>query len=1261
MVLMVLTAPAETPQQIKADPGTNNPPPTGAILDLNGQPIPTSYQLYQVSFQATVANTAITFAFRNDPAWIYFSNASVTDVTTESANLLLDGDFSMGPTDSNTPVDWTYVNDYGAYAGGIVNSDCGYVSGGNCWYDGAVQAYDAISQTISTNPGDTYQISFYMFATGGSTFSQLSTNGDTTDIGGNGIDLLVYAGSGVPPPPTQEVLTLTEMGTGVGYVTDNSGQINCSDSNGSVTATPSCSGSYTSGTSVTLNAYPSSTAPNNGGGNVGTTFGGWGPASGPCASVGTSTTCTFMITSSQTVTANFVPPQNPQPLSNQYCSTGSSNTASATYCPNGVFSGGVCQDPNGVVFTAEIPVVNLPPGECFSLQVIATEVTGTGVCPATQAGFYGQGFGVPGGNTTDFDCRFVSYYNYGTTDAAGDVQTPLCYPYSNGNCVYYNLQLYDTESGMPVGPAPASETPAGVIWQINIDPSNAPLPPVDQFTPPPGYGTVPRMLDNPDEYNANNPGLPYGTSYQSDALTGCNDAMLMGSGGSFYPYSGTAFVNSSGKNIYCQFNNDISLFFTGKVGGDPPIAGGKSPTTNDVVLAFLPTSNTGNGTPTATPPAPVAPAISLSCQTATGCALSGSTITFTEGTAGTAAVTETDSPYPSPALVGWSATTGTAVSGVTAAEVGNTVTLTASGDFGSQFASPNVVIVSNCATTGYNGTFTITGGGSGQTTLTYQDNSAGLTAETDVACSVQAATPPVLPAGLTFTPNTGVLSGTPADGTIGNYPINFTASNGVSPAATLSYTLTVSPAALTITASSPSMTYGEAAPAVGFTVGTLVNGDSSSVLGTIVCTTTATSMSAVGSSPTTSCSGAMDTTYMINYVGGTVTVNPAPVIVTASSPSMTYGEAVPTITPIYTYPAGTLNSHVPMTAPTCTTAATSMSTVGSSPATSCLGAGDPDYTFTYMAGSVTVKTAAVVVTASSGTMTQGGTPPTITPSYGYPVGTLSSHAPATPPTCSTTATSSSPAGSTYPSTCVGAADPDYTFTYVPGSVTVSTLEISPQNPFGTVYLNGFGIEFITLTNKGTTGFKISSLSITGPGNALADYGTANLTLCPPMIERLPATLPAGKSCTIGVDIHPIVDIFSPTASTATLTIADAAPGNPHQVPLTALVIDPQVSLAPTSLSFGNQKTGTTSAAQKVTLTNSGLTSLQLTGLSISPNFAFANGTTCKSNSMLSPGGTCLMYVTFTPTTKGRRYSGGVSITDLTLSGGQFIPLSGTGD
>jgi uncharacterized repeat protein (TIGR01451 family) len=64
----------------------------------------------------------------------------------------------------------------------------------------------------------------------------------------------------------------------------------------------------------------------------------------------------------------------------------------------------------------------------------------------------------------------------------------------------------------------------------------------------------------------------------------------------------------------------------------------------------------------------------------------------------------------------------------------------------------------------------------------------------------------VLPSGITFS-TAGTLSGTLANGTDGSYPITITASNGVSPAATQSFTLTVTgvgtPAPATLTSPTP--------------------------------------------------------------------------------------------------------------------------------------------------------------------------------------------------------------------------------------------------------------------------------------------------------------------------------------------------------------------------------------------------------------------------------------------------------------------------
>lgn len=204
--------------------GHNNPPPAAAIFDLNGQPITNVQQLYSVDFSAAVSNTAITFAFRQDPSFSQFSAVSVTDLTTSSGNLLTNGDFSGGvytsAGNSGTPNGWIYANIYGATDGGTIETGCGF-GGGNCWSDGAVQAYDALSQSIATTIGHNYRISFH-FNGGGCDdaaclYSDLSTNGNVTGTGGNGIDMLVYAEAGLPiaggvPEPATWIMFLLGFG-----------------------------------------------------------------------------------------------------------------------------------------------------------------------------------------------------------------------------------------------------------------------------------------------------------------------------------------------------------------------------------------------------------------------------------------------------------------------------------------------------------------------------------------------------------------------------------------------------------------------------------------------------------------------------------------------------------------------------------------------------------------------------------------------------------------------------------------------------------------------------------------------------------------------------------------------------------------------------------------------------------------------------------------------------------------------------------------
>ena len=347
--------------------------------------------------------------------------------------------------------------------------------------------------------------------------------------------------------------------------------------------------------------------------------------------------------------------------------------------------------------------------------------------------------------------------------------------------------------------------------------------------------------------------------------------------------------------------------------------------------------------------------------------------------------------------------------------------------------------------------------------------------------------------------------------------------------------VTVNTATLTITAGSPTMTYGAAVPTITALYAGFKNGDTASALSTPpTCSTTATSASTVAGSPyQTFCSGAADSNYTIGYVTGALTVGKAPLTVTASSGSMTYGGSVPTITPNY---AGFVNGDTASsltTQPTCSTTATSASLVSGSPySSSCSGAADPNYTIVPVSGSVTVAKAPLTITASSGSMTYGGTAPTITAGYsGFVNGdTVSSLT--TKPTCSTSATSSTPVtGSPYSSSCSGAVDPNYAFTYTAGSVTVSPAPLM-VTASSTSMSYGGTVPTITAAYSGFVNGDSSSSLTTKPTCSTVATSSSPVSV-----------IPYASSCGGAVDPNYTIAYFggSVTVNTATLTITASSP------------------------------------------------------------------------------------------------------------------------
>ena len=103
------------------------------------------------------------------------------------------------------------------------------------------------------------------------------------------------------------------------------------------------------------------------------------------------------------------------------------------------------------------------------------------------------------------------------------------------------------------------------------------------------------------------------------------------------------------------------------------------------------------------------------------------------------------------------------------------------------------------------------------------------------------------------------------------------------------------------------------------------------------------------------------------------------------------------------------------------------------------------------------------------------------------------------------------------------------------------------------------------------------------------------------------------------------------------------------------VTTPPVTLAPNILTFSSETDGTTSAAQTVTLTNSGTAALIITSITASGDFAQTH--TCDAS--VAVGANCSISVTFAPTAAGS-HTGSLTIADSATGSPQTVGLSGMG-
>jgi uncharacterized repeat protein (TIGR03803 family) len=185
----------------------------------------------------------------------------------------------------------------------------------------------------------------------------------------------------------------------------------------------------------------------------------------------------------------------------------------------------------------------------------------------------------------------------------------------------------------------------------------------------------------------------------------------------------------------------------------------------------------------------------------------------------------------------------------------------------------------------------------------------------------------------------------------------------------------------------------------------------------------------------------------------------------------------------------------------------------------------------------------------------------------------------------------------------------------------------------------------TITN--TTGAAATVTAVSFGGANEPSFGA--ITYC--------GALAVGASCTVTAVFVP----SSPGAKSAHLNFVSSGGTSPAPLGLTGTGVTPtrSLTLSATSLNFGDQASGTSSAAQVLTLTNNTaaavtLYSVGLTGANV-PSFATTN--TCGPP--LAIEASCTISVTFNPASAGAK-SAAVTIVDSGVPSRVTVTLSGTG-
>jgi 6-phosphogluconolactonase (cycloisomerase 2 family) len=184
---------------------------------------------------------------------------------------------------------------------------------------------------------------------------------------------------------------------------------------------------------------------------------------------------------------------------------------------------------------------------------------------------------------------------------------------------------------------------------------------------------------------------------------------------------------------------------------------------------------------------------------------------------------------------------------------------------------------------------------------------------------------------------------------------------------------------------------------------------------------------------------------------------------------------------------------------------------------------------------------------------------------------------------------------------------------------------------------------VTITNQSASSLTISAFS------ASADFVASGGSTSP-----CGGALGAGKQCSIAVKFTPtIVGVIH-----GALTITTTGSVKTQVVNLSGTGIVP-VTVSPASLTFASQQQGTGSATQTVTLTNHLATTLSITSIAVSGDYARTSGTGTACGSSLAASASCTIGVSFRPLARAGTIPGMLTVKFNATSSPLIVPLSGS--